>query len=80
MEIKKFDELILEMNQGDYDFIMQIGGDIRMIIPTFDMSINGNYGEIRINGMVKFHTQGSETLATIGAYMSGLLAGLHYKK
>jgi hypothetical protein len=82
-KIKKFGEenLVLEeIHVNDHDTILTLGREIQMIIPTFDMRITGNYGEIKIDGMVRFTTQGHETVAAITAYMSGLYTGLKYKK
>ena len=78
MKIKKFDEL--NENLSVRDQLLLFTSIIRKTIPTFDFSITGNYGEIRIDGSVKFHTNGPHSLNFIMAYVSGMVTTLMYKK
>ena len=85
MEIKKFDQLE-ELNEdsglhpGDRDQLVSYGDYIRKFIPTFDVFINGNYGEIHIDNITRFKTQGPSTTNVILAYVSGMMTGLRYIK
>ena len=78
MKIKKVNEL--NENLSDRDQLLLFSSIIRKIIPTFDVTIDGNYGEIRFDGMVKFHTTGPNTWNVILAYVTGMMIGLTYKK
>ena len=82
MKIKKFTEEIVneEFHPNDRETLIKYGDAIRKYIPTFDVSINGNVGIVKIDDMTKFTTQGHETMATVLAYVTGLYIGLSYKK
>jgi len=78
MKIKKFDEL--NENLSDRDQVLLFSSIIRKINPTFDVTISGNYGEIRCDGMVRFHTTGPHTWNVILAYLSGMIEAFRIKK
>ena len=68
------------MHQNDYNQLILYSSVIKKYIPSFDVSIQGNYGEIRMNGSIRFHTTGPATDNVILAYVTALMTGLTYKK
>ena len=83
MRIKKFNEeefILEEFHPDDRATLIKYGTDIRKYISTFDVSIINSVGTIKLDGMIKFTTQGPETMATILAYVTGMYDGLNYKK
>ncbi len=70
----------MKLPRSDRDQAIFIAKTIRKYIPSFEMNINGNYGEIRINNIKTFDTTGAHTIQCIMSYMAGLLTGLTYTK
>lgn len=69
-----------EMHQNDYSQLATMSYFIRKYKSDFDVRINGNYGEISYDGMVRFTTTGPATDNVILAYVTGMMVGLKHNK
>jgi hypothetical protein len=69
-------ESINEIYQVEFDKIKMISKIIQKYIPTFEVIIHENYGEIQIDGITTFSATGPTTINVILRYIEDIMMRL----